>query len=129
MCSHASDPAIATRLVQSFELSGASAVEADSDPDLDHFGDSDPGRDADCVWTCQSRHVQELLPEPAAMMVAKGLSPLRESPPPGEAGAEAWAAVERAAGTQHTQRSSSVDASALRGRLQNLKVRGGAVRC
>ena len=60
------------------------------------------------------------------MMVAKGLSPLRESPPPGESGAEAWAAVEgagAAADLQHTQRSSSVDAMALRGRLQNLKVR------
>ncbi len=58
-------------------------------------------------------------------MVAKGLSPLRESPPPGESGADAWAAVEGAgvAGLQHTQRSSSVDAIALRGRLQTLKVR------
>ena len=62
--------------------------------------------------------------------MAKGLSPLRESPPPGEDAA--WASVMAAGGgggaaggapgLQHTQRSSSVDASALRGHLQTLKV-------
>jgi len=69
--------------------------------------------------------------EQRSHLVAKGLSPLRESPPPGEDAA--WASVMAAgggggtaagaSGLQHTQRSSSVDASALRGRLQTLKVR------
>jgi len=70
--------------------------------------------------------------EQRSYLVARGLSPLRESPPPGEHAA--WASVMAAGsggggtaagapGLQHTQRSSSVDAGALRGRLQTLKVR------
>ena len=69
-----------------------------------------------------------VLQEQRSYLVARGLSPLRESPPPGEDAG--WASVmaaggggDAAGGVQHSQRSSSVNASALRGRLQTLRVR------